>query len=145
MRYLDKIGHFMAYQRTIIKAHRSFVGDGWVVCDSCYQRKAAITKRLDWEAIDFHFTMRHSLAEQRHWKDTATVSASIIHPQSVNMLQQPLQSSTRSPSTQQDNPSNCAICSTLGWAIGVGFTLTNIPTPARLVGAPTQQHPVPGE
>ena len=52
-RYPDKIGQFTAYQRTIIKAHRSFVGDGWVIYDSYYRRKAAVTKNLDWASIDF--------------------------------------------------------------------------------------------
>ena len=45
--------HLMAYQRTIVKAHRTFVGEGWILYDTCYRRKAAITKSLKWGEIDF--------------------------------------------------------------------------------------------
>ena len=30
-------------QQTIVKAHRFFIGEGWVTYDTCYHRKAAIT------------------------------------------------------------------------------------------------------
>ena len=53
-RYPLHIGHFMAYQKTIIKAHRSFVGEGWITYDSCYRRKAANTKSLEWGKVDFN-------------------------------------------------------------------------------------------
>ena len=49
----DKIVQLMAYQRTIVHAHRSFVGDGWAIYDTCYRRKAAAVKSLDWGQIDF--------------------------------------------------------------------------------------------
>jgi len=52
-RYPDKTAQLMAYQRTIVHAHRSFVGDGWAIYDTCYRRKAAATKSLDWGQIDF--------------------------------------------------------------------------------------------
>jgi len=52
-RYPDKMAQLMAYQRTIVHAHRSFVGDGWAIYDTCYRRKAAATKSLDWGQIDF--------------------------------------------------------------------------------------------
>ena len=42
----------MAYQKTIIKAHHSFVGEGWVVYDTCFRRKAANMKNLDWGEVD---------------------------------------------------------------------------------------------
>ena len=35
------VGDFMAYQATIIKAHRNFEGTAWVVYDRCYRRRAA--------------------------------------------------------------------------------------------------------
>ena len=35
-RYPTKVGHFMAYQKLIIKAHRMFAGERWVVYDSCF-------------------------------------------------------------------------------------------------------------
>ena len=47
-----KFSHFMAYQRTIIRAHRMFVGDRWVIYDACYRRAAANTKLLDWGIKD---------------------------------------------------------------------------------------------
>ena len=47
-----KFSHFMAYQRTIIRAYRMFVGDRWVIYDASYRRKAANTKSLDWGIKD---------------------------------------------------------------------------------------------
>ena len=40
----DKVLEFMAYQRTIVKAHRTFLGVGWVTYDTCFRRKAAAMK-----------------------------------------------------------------------------------------------------
>ena len=37
----------MAYQKTIIRAHHSFTGEGWAVYDSCFR-----TKSLDWAEVD---------------------------------------------------------------------------------------------
>ena len=51
-RYPSKVGHFMAYQKTIIKAQRSFIGEGWVIYDTCFRRKAANVKSLDWGEVD---------------------------------------------------------------------------------------------
>lgn len=51
--YPSKTPNFMAYMRTITKAHRSFVGEGWVSYDTCYRRKAAVSKSLEWGVIDF--------------------------------------------------------------------------------------------
>ena len=42
----------MAYQRTIIRAYRMFVGDRWVLYDACYRRKVSNTKSLDWSVKD---------------------------------------------------------------------------------------------
>ena len=53
-RYPNYIGHLMTYQKTIIKAHRSFVGEGWVSYDICYRRKAANGKFLEWGEVDFN-------------------------------------------------------------------------------------------
>ena len=49
----QKIPELMAYQKTIVRAYRSFSGDGWVTYDACYRRKAAVTKSLDWGEVDF--------------------------------------------------------------------------------------------
>ena len=49
----EKTPELMAYQKTIVRAYRSFSGDGWVTYDSCYRRKAAVTKSLDWGQVDF--------------------------------------------------------------------------------------------
>ena len=53
-RYPNHMGHFMAYQKTIIKAHWSFVGEGWIMYDTCYRRKAANVKSLEWGNVDFN-------------------------------------------------------------------------------------------
>ena len=52
-KYPDKVTHFMAHQRTIIKAQRCFVGDGWVTYDSTCRQASAASKSLDWGLIDF--------------------------------------------------------------------------------------------
>ena len=38
----------MAYQRTIIMAHWSFIGESQTTYDSCYRMKAANIKSLEW-------------------------------------------------------------------------------------------------
>ena len=52
-KFPDKTGQFMAYLKTIVKAQRTFSGEGWVTYDSCYRRKAAFTRSLDWGEVDF--------------------------------------------------------------------------------------------
>ena len=49
-----KTPDLMAYQRTIVYAHRSFAGDGWVTYDLSYRRRAALRKSLDWGQVDFN-------------------------------------------------------------------------------------------
>ena len=39
--------------RTIVKSQRTFSGEGWVSYDTCFRRKAAISKSLEWGVIDF--------------------------------------------------------------------------------------------
>lgn len=46
----EKTAGFMSYLNTIVKAQRTFAGEGWVTYDACYRRKAAITK---WGEVDF--------------------------------------------------------------------------------------------
>ena len=50
----DKVPEFMAYQQTIVKAHRTFLGEGWVTYDTCFRRKAAAMKSLQWGQVDFN-------------------------------------------------------------------------------------------
>lgn len=52
MRYLQYIGDFMPYQRTIIRASRNFEGAAWVLYDHCYRCRAAATKSLEWGNTD---------------------------------------------------------------------------------------------
>ena len=37
----QKIPELMAYQKTIVRAYRSFSGDGWVTYDACYRGVAS--------------------------------------------------------------------------------------------------------
>lgn len=49
-----KVPQLMPYQKTIIvKAHRTYAGQGWVTYDIAYRRRAAM-KSLDWGVIDFN-------------------------------------------------------------------------------------------
>ena len=52
-KFPDKTPQFMAYLKTIVKAQRTFMGEGWVTYDACFRRKAAITKSLEWGVVDF--------------------------------------------------------------------------------------------
>lgn len=52
-RFPDKTPQLMAYMKTIVKAQRTFMGKGWVTYDTCFRRKAAIIKSLDWGEINF--------------------------------------------------------------------------------------------
>ena len=47
-----KINHFLAYQKTIINAHQSFVGDAWIQYDTRFRQKAANTNSLNWGTKD---------------------------------------------------------------------------------------------
>ena len=49
-KYPHKTTDFMTYLHTIMKAHRSFIGDAY---DMAYRRKAVATKSLDWSQVDF--------------------------------------------------------------------------------------------
>ena len=52
-KYPQKTKDFMMYLHTIMKTHRSFVGDGWITYDTAYRRKAAATKSLNLSQVDF--------------------------------------------------------------------------------------------
>ena len=52
-KFPEKIPQLMAYQQTIVKAHRTFIGEGWVTYDACFRRKASFTKSLEWGMVDF--------------------------------------------------------------------------------------------
>ena len=45
-KYPAAISELMAYQQTIIKESKLFAGEGWVTYDTCYRRKARVTKSL---------------------------------------------------------------------------------------------------
>ena len=51
-RYPDKTPQLMSYMRTIVKAQRTFSGEGWVSYDMCFRGKAALSKSLEWGVID---------------------------------------------------------------------------------------------
>lgn len=53
LKFPEKTPQLMSYQQTIVKAHRTFVGEGWATYDACYRRKAAMTKSLEWGQVDF--------------------------------------------------------------------------------------------
>lgn len=53
-RFPAKVPQLMTYQKTIVKAHRTYSGHGWVTYDTAYRRRAANSKSLDWGVIDFN-------------------------------------------------------------------------------------------
>ena len=48
-----KVAEFLSYLQTIVRAQRTFVGDGWVTYDMCFRRKAAAAKSLEWGQEEF--------------------------------------------------------------------------------------------
>ena len=52
-KYPHKAPEFMAYLKTIVRAQRSFYGEGWVTYDMCYRRQAAASRSLNWGQVDF--------------------------------------------------------------------------------------------
>ena len=53
-RFPTKVPQLMSYQKTVVKAHRTYAGQGWVTYDIAYRRRAANTKSLEWGVIDFN-------------------------------------------------------------------------------------------
>lgn len=133
--YPNKVTHFMAYQRTIIKAQRCFVGDGWVTYDSTYRRAAAAAKSLDWGLIDFSlynetFTGRaraiarcqHCLSEHHESKDC-----------SDNADSEEIGFSRRYKSNTHITGKKYASCTMTNGGISAGFTLANLFTDVEFV------------
>ena len=50
-KYPQKMSQLMRYQITIVRAHKSFGGSGWLIYDT--SRKAASIKSLNWGEVDF--------------------------------------------------------------------------------------------
>ena len=48
-----KVPQLLSYQKMIVKAHRTYAGQGWVTYDIAHRHRAANTKSLDWGIIDF--------------------------------------------------------------------------------------------
>jgi hypothetical protein len=83
-----KTPQFMAYQRTIVRAQKSFVGEGWVTYDSCYRRKASLIKSLDWATVDFtlYNVLTKRLREgQKQLQGAITASVSTMHQSTASM------------------------------------------------------------
>ena len=53
-RFPVKVPQLMTYQKTIVKAHRTYAGHAWVTYDLAYRRRAANLKSLNWGVIDFN-------------------------------------------------------------------------------------------
>ena len=103
-KYPNKIGHFMAYQKTIIKAHRSFVGEGWVVYDTCFRRKAANMKNLDWGEVDLTL-----------YNETFVGRAKVLHRCSICLSE--LHTTTECTLTSSPRPYT-QLETSLGWHSG---------------------------
>lgn len=75
-RYPGKTPQQMGYLKTIVKAQRSFVGEGWVTYDSCYRRRS---KSLNLDIIDF--TLYNEIFTGRAY----TVPATSTPPKNASM------------------------------------------------------------
>ena len=50
----SKVAQLMAYPCIIVRAQFTFTREGWVTYyDTCFRRKAAALKSLDWGEVDF--------------------------------------------------------------------------------------------
>lgn len=109
-KYPEKTGQFMAYLRTIVKAQRTFSGEGWVTYDSCYRRKAAITKSLDWGTIDFTL-YNETFAGRAKAISRCRYCLSELHP-SGSCIYAPMQETFSNTGTarQQARPPGAPIC-----------------------------------
>lgn len=107
-KYPNKIGHFMTYQKTIIKAHCSFVGEGWVVYDTCFRRKAANMKNLDRGEVDLTLY------------NTFVGRAKVLHQCSICLIE--LHTTTKCILTSSPHPSTQPKTS-LGWRSGEKKTI----------------------
>ena len=52
-KYPQKMSQLMKYQITIVRAHKSFGGSGWLIYDTSFRRKAASIKSFNWGEVDF--------------------------------------------------------------------------------------------
>ena len=142
----QKTPKLMAYQKTIVRAYRSFSGDGWVTYDSCYRRKAAVTKSLDWGQVDFTLYNETFTGRAKPMLGVNFVTASITFHQSVHM---PLRChpTNQSQSLQSvctmtvgSHTPKFVISSTTRQAIYVGLTHGDLVMSALYAGALTQPH-----
>ena len=76
-KYLDKMPDLVAYQKTIVWAQQSFIGEGWVTYDTCYRCKAALTKTLNWSQVNF--TM-YNEGQQEHYCASSTALVNTTPP-----------------------------------------------------------------
>ena len=134
-----KFHHFMDYQRTIIRAHRMFVGDRWVVYDACYRRSAANKKSLDWGIKDTDLYNEHSRGELEQSPAAASVGVSYTQLQNVIKL-----THTGHPLAREDifahsgQMTQFVFYTTTGMETGAPSRLVNMVTSARNVGAGIQ-------
>ncbi len=81
-----KIPDLMAYQRTIVYAHRSFAGDGWVTYDLSYRRRAALPSHWTGVKSTLTSTMNRLQAEPVWSAGASTARVSIMGHTSVSLL-----------------------------------------------------------
>ena len=79
------------YLCTIMKVHRSFVGDGWITYNIAYRRKAASSKNLDWSQVDFTLYNKTFTGRPKSVVRVAIARVSHTRLKSVLMLSEALQ------------------------------------------------------
>lgn len=104
-RFPDKMPHLMTYQKTIVKAHRTFIGEGWVTYDACFRRRASFTKSLDWGVVDF--TLYNETFTGRAKSITRCSHCMSEHHSSINCVYAPdVNSDTDRSTTKNPRPAS---------------------------------------
>ena len=104
--YPHRIGEFMAYQRTTIKASRNLEGTGWVVYDRCYCCRAAAAKSLNWASIQY----------SANYNEAFTGHAQIIPWCQVSLSDSHTESKCPDRQLLTPGPSHGGLSSNTGWA-----------------------------
>lgn len=80
----SKVSQLMSYQRIIVRAQRTFSGEGWVTYDTCFRRKAAALKSLDWGVVDFTLSVDCVYAPESSNNPAAARPSRYPQPQDSN-------------------------------------------------------------
>ena len=121
-KYPTNTPEFMAYLKTIVHASKSFLGDGWVTYDSCYRRKAAVTKSLNWSQVNFTLYNETFAGRAKIMPRCKFCNSELHHSAdcSKNITQASHQPSIEIGSKQPGHPTMSVTCTITSWGTDAG-------------------------